>query len=238
MNTAKHRQNEHICSAGTGTGFFRMKKRAELLLTAFLVLAAGCAPKEQAAAETPEPTPVPVQETPSAEPVVLTPLQAAMEQYRAVIPQAGSYTYASFDTKPSGSYRYALERFSPDDEIPVLLLEQESTDGNHYCIFFIYDEESPEPVHPARWFAEGNALIAGYRASMYMEGDGNGLLLTETSPRSGNTDISRITIEDGFVSVSLQWEGKTSGVPQSIPYREITWYDAGDLSGFEQWTEQ
>ncbi len=238
MNTAEHTK-PHCDSADRMISAFKrfMHGLPVLLLSAAVLFSTGCTAEEAAVQESPVPTvsasPVP-SETPATEPAVLSPAEAARQQYASVIAQADSYTYASFDTDPSGAYRYALELFSPEDTIPVLLLEQESDNGNHYCIFFIYDEQTAEIIHPARWFAEGNALIAGYRASMYMEGDGNGLLLTETSSRSGNTDISRITIKDGFVTVELQWEGKTSGVPQGISYREITWYDAEDPAGLDQ----
>lgn len=170
------------------------------------------------------------------EPPKPDPLAAALEQYRMIVSQAAAYDYGAI-AEPTGVYRYALVPMRAGEEIPALLLEQETTFGISYICVFQYDADKKTILQAADPIQEGVAGGGGYRGGLSAAGDGNGLLSTEFSSGSGEGSTSRITLEGGILQREILWEGNifddTDQTGDEIGFREIDWYDSSDLSALD-----
>lgn len=166
------------------------------------------------------------------------PLADALEQYRAIAGQADTYDYDGADD-PTGEYRYALVRMSPEDPLPTLLLEQDTSFGISSVLLFRYDPDSRTVLPIAGTLQEGVAGAGGYRGSLSAAGDGYGLLSTEYSSGTGEGDISRVTLEGGSLRTEVLWEGflfdDTDPVGDTVGYLEIDWHGVGDTGALESW---
>ena len=177
-------------------------RRAKWLLPvlALLMLLAACGEEPSAPAGTPEPQPAatePAAPEPTEEPAApvadaLAQYRAdALEQYRIVVGQADTYLYDP-DAEPSGNYRYALVQMQPEDTAPTLLLEQETTDYLYYALVFRYDPESGSAIQLTGSLMEGMSQMGGYRGGLTMQGDGNGIRITEMSGGTGQPSDQRL----------------------------------------------
>ncbi len=167
-----------------------------------------------------------------------SPLDAAMEQYRAIIGQADSYEYASGvpDLETLG-YRYALVQMQPDNPVPALLLEKQ--EGGWATIsnirVFQYDPQTETVHQPAKLIASGVGG-GGYRGSLGLAGDGIGLMSTEWSSGTGEATVTRITLDGDALSRETYWTGRIDLMPDTITFKEIDWHEIEDLSALEGWT--
>lgn len=177
-------------------------RRAKWLLPvlALLMLLAACGEEPSAPAGTPEPQPAATgpavpepTEVPTPEPTEepADPVADALEQYRIVVGQADTYLYDP-DAEPSGNYRYALVQMQPEDTAPTLLLEQETTDYLYYALVFRYDPESGSAIQLTGSLMEGMSQMGGYRGGLTMQGDGNGIRITEMSGGTGQPSDQRL----------------------------------------------
>lgn len=184
---------------------------------------------------TPTPTPVPEPE-PEPEP---DPVALALEQYRAVAGQADTYNYESTDAS-TGAYRYALVQMAPEDPVPALLLEQDTTFGISSVLLFRYDVDSGAVLQAAGTMMEGVASAGGYRGGLSAAGDGYGLLSTEFSSGNGMGSTSRVTLDGDTLRSETIWEGNvfddTDGTVEAIGFVDLDWHDVTDTAALDSWT--
>lgn len=184
---------------------------------------------QEPADASPEPTP-----TPEPDPVEL-----ALEQYRTIVGQADTYDYGSMDD-PTGAYRYALVRMTPEDDVPSLLLEQDTALGISSVLVFRYDTDTKAVLQADGTLMEGVAGFGGYRGSLSAVGDGNGLLSTEFSSGSGEGSTSRVTLDGDKLQSEIIWEGyvfdDTDKTAEEIGFISVDWHDVSDASALDGWT--
>lgn len=173
---------------------------------------------------------------PTAEP---SPIDEALEQYRAVINNAPSYQYDPYGSvNASGKYRYALVQMQIEDTVPTLLLEQETTDGMYYMRVFKYNPDSKTMYQPfSESLMEGVAQTGGYRGSIAMSGDGNGIIMMNASSR-GSATFYRVIFDNDKLVKTVEWEGNVLQDNPNIPTVDIEWHDIGDLSALNNWTAE
>lgn len=245
-------------AAGSGTaaaGGLGVAKIGLIVLTAVVVVGAGAfgisklsqAPEEPASVITEEPVsteaaaPVAEEPTSSADPELKTvhAVDKALEQYRSIINQADTYQYDPYDsTIPTGNYRYALVQMQPDDPVPTLLLSQETTDYLYFVRVFQYDPDTETVRQPPESLMEGTSQTGGYRGTLGMMGDGNGIRITDASSGTGGMTISRATLDGDSLHTVMEYEGYiTDPVPDALGFQEIQWYDVGDTAALDGWTE-
>ena len=223
-----------------------------VLLGTLLLTLAACGAKPPDPAETQEPPPVATEqatpepteepkpgpaEKPIPEPTEepSDPVTDALEQYRIIVGQAVAYQYDPY-AEPSGNYRYALVRMQPEDTVPTLLLEQETTDYLYYAIVFRYDPQSKTVIQPTGSLMEGMSQIGGYRGGLAMQGDGNGFQVSELSAGTGQTDIYRVTLDGDSLKKESQWSGMMDAVPAELGFIQIEWHEIGDTAALDSWT--
>lgn len=221
-------------------------RRAKWLLPvlALLMLLAACGEEPSAPAGTPEPQPAATgpavpepTEVPTPEPTEepADPVADALEQYRIVVGQADTYLYDP-DAEPSGNYRYALVQMQPEDTAPTLLLEQETADYLYYALAFRYDPASGSAIQLTGSLMEGMSQMGGYRGGLTMQGDGNGIRITEMSGGTGQTDIYRVTLDGDCLKTEQQWSGLMDAVPAELSFIQIEWHETGDTAALDGWT--
>ena len=160
-------------------------------------------------------------------------VQAAMEQYRAIISQASSYQYEpGGGTTPTGNYRYALVQMRAEDTVPTLLLEQEASNYLYYARVFQYDPVSATVIQPepSEFMAEGATPTGGIRCSLAMQGDGNGIQSMNWSSGTGQGDMYRVTLNGASLREEPQWSGRIDQVPGELSSAAIEWHDISDMS--------
>ena len=116
----------------------------------------------------------------------------ALTQYHTIVAQTSAYDCGADGS--TGNYRYALARMRADSDIPALLLEQDTTFGISNVLVFQYEPDNGHAVHSDGTMSEGVAQAAGHRGGLSAAGDGNGILATEFSSRSGMGSTSRVTL--------------------------------------------
>lgn len=186
--------------------------------------------------ETPSVTPEEPEPTPEEEPVdeAALAIEEALEQYRVIISQADSYDYQSYGTPVS--YRYALVQMRPDDPVPTLLLEMETAEYINFARVFQYDPDTKTVRQPTDVLEEGVAQAGGFRGSIGMAGDGNGIGWTVFSSGTGETTVTRVTFSGDSLAQSTMWEGRIDQMPDTLTFIDIEWHEIWDLSALESWT--
>lgn len=176
------------------------------------------------------------------EPAPDSPITDALEQYRAIISRADTYVYNEYATGTEEiSYQYALVQMAPGDPVPTLLIEQLSDDSFFgffgYTRVFQYDPESETMRQPDDILMEGVAGAGGYRGSLSMMGDGNGVQVTELSSGTGIGTIYHVTLEGDSLHWTEVWEGMIVGETDNIPASVgIDWHDISDTGAMDSWT--
>ena len=218
-----------------------------LLALSLLLILAGCGGQEpDTIADQPvqpqpeEPADVPPESTPEPEPEPEPdPVELALNQYRTIVGQADTYDYDSAGD-PTGAYRYALVRMALENDVPALLLEQDTTFGISYVLVFQYDTDRQSVLQADGTLMEGVGSAGGYRGNLSAAGDGNGLLSSEFSSGSGQGSTSRVTLAGATLQSEIIWEGNifddTDTVVKDIGSIDINWHDAAETSVLDSWT--
>lgn len=164
------------------------------------------------------------------------PVRLALEQYRRIVSQAGTYDYGSTDA--SGVYRYALVRMDPGYAVPALLLAQDDTFGTSAILLFQYDVGSKTVIQAVSTMTEG--VYGSYRGSLSAAGDGKGLLSEEFSSGNGQGTVSRVTLDGDALRSEIIFEGflfdDTNDPIKGIGAIKIEWHDVSDTSALDSWT--
>lgn len=164
------------------------------------------------------------------------PVALALEQYRTVVSQADTYDYGSTGT--ATGYAYALVQLQPEDAVPTLLLEQDTSEYLMFARVFQYDPESETMYQPSESLMEGMAAIGGFRGGLTMMGDGNGIRVTEIYSGSGDMTVYRATLRGDSLVTETVWEGTfDQTMPDNLSsFVQIDWHDVSDLSALDSWT--
>ncbi len=163
------------------------------------------------------------------------PEELALEQYRTIVGQAGTYDYGNEAT--SAGYQYALVRMQSGDAVPTLLLKQQTTEYIDYVRVFQYEPGSGTVIQPTDTLMEGVAQAGGYRGGLAMQPDGNGIRSVTTSSGTGDTSITRVTLEGDALHYDVQWEGRMDMIPDELGPVDIVWNDVGNASALDNWPE-
>ena len=157
-------------------------------------------------------------------------LTDALEQYAAIVSQPDAYEFDGVE--PTGNYRYALVQMSAEDAVPTLIVEQETSDL-YSARLFRYDPDTGAVIQPEENLHEGTASMGGYRGTLSIMKDGNGLRSTEAD--GGSIYVYRITLDGDTINNSKQWEGKIGGgdVPAEFDFYDIIWHSTQDLSALD-----
>ena len=81
---------------------------------------------------------------------------------------------------------------------------------------------------------EGVASAGGYRGAIQATSDGSGLLSTQWSSGSGQTEVRRYVVSGHDISSTTEWEGRIDQCPEDPTAIDIDWHEATDKSGLEQ----
>lgn len=162
----------------------------------------------------------------------------AMDAYLNIISQASSYDFSGGygdPNPPDATYSYALVPVCPGSDIPGLLLScTNSTLGMTDIRVFQYDEVSGTVWEPASVLTTGVATAGGYRGSLALMGDGNGLYYYYLYAMTGDSFLERVTIGDGIIHHEEVWSGMVGdGGPTYLQGGEISWYDVYDTAGLQ-----
>ncbi len=182
----------------------------------------------------PETTAAETTEAPETSAEEVTDLDRALEQYRVIVSQADTYEYGSSAGTPTGNYRYALVMMAPDDPVPTLLLSQEDDMYFYHIRVFQYDPETDSVFQPQEVLEEGSGG-GYYRASVAMEGDGNGIQVREISGGTGETELTRVTMDGDTLHQEQQWTGRMDQIPAEMGTIEIEWHDIQDGTALDGW---
>lgn len=162
-------------------------------------------------------------------------VKEALNEYRSYLDRPGKVDFGDYSLEPFG-FKYALIEMQPGDPVPTLLLKLESTDYIDYVRVFKYDPDTKSMILPPEILTEGTAMVGGYRGSISMAGDGNGILSVELYSGTGEASVTRATFEGDYLDLNLVWEGMLDSMPENLTFVDIEWYDTEDLSGLNGWT--
>lgn len=183
------------------------------------------------------PTKVPAH---TASPTAATPAEAdidkALTAYTALLQDPLLPDRLADNDTPTGNYLYTLLMLQPEDTVPTLLVEQETTEFINYLTVFQYQPDDDSVLQADGTLAEGASSIGGFRGGISQYRDGNGLCVMEISSGTGATTVYRVTLENGALVRSETWSGRMDLMPDNIATREIVWHALPDLTLLESWT--
>ena len=166
--------------------------------------------------------------------------QAMYDQYSEIIDNAPNY-FSTLDVPvESPQYAYSLVYMDPNNpQIPQLLLKQRPTGGMggiDRIFIFNFDESNKQAFQLQMEYPinEGVASAGGYRGAIQATSDGSGLLSTQWSSGSGQTEVRRYVVSGHDISSTTEWEGRIDQCPEDPTAIDIDWHEATDKSGLEQ----
>lgn len=165
------------------------------------------------------------------------PVKKAMyEQYSEIIDNASSYDFGSVPSNDRRFYQYALVYMDSDNpDIPQLLLKTEYAYGVNTVKIFSFDKDTKQAyeVQNAGDILEGVASAGGFRGSLTVDSDKNGLIAVSWSGSGVGSDYGsaygyRYTLSGPGVISTKEWEGNITDLPDDMKGEEITWSDSRD----------
>lgn len=160
------------------------------------------------------------------------PVKKAMyEQYSEIIDNASSYDFGSVPSNDRRFYQYALVYMdSANPDIPQLLLKTEYNYGVNTVKIFSFDKDTKQAyeVQNTKGIIEGVASAGGFRGSLTVDKDKNGLIAVSWSSGSGDGFGYRYTLSGPGVISTKEWEGTITDLPSDMKGEEITWSGSQD----------
>lgn len=156
------------------------------------------------------------------------PVKKAMyEQYSEIIDNASSYDFGSVPSNNQRTYQYALVYMdSANPDIPQLLLKtQSNNNGINNVKIFSFDKDTKQAyeVQNTKGIIEGVAGAGGFRGSLTVDSDKNGLIAVSWSSGSGSGFGYRYTLSGQDAISTKEWEGTITDLPSDMKGEEITW---------------
>lgn len=167
------------------------------------------------------------------------PVKKAMyEQYSEIIDNASSYDFGSVPSNDQRTYMYALVYMdSGNPDIPQLLLKtQSNNNGINNIKIFSFDKDTKQAyeVQNTKGIIEGVAGAGGFRGSLTVDRDKNGLIAVSWSSGSGDGFGYRYTLSGPGAISTKEWEGAITDLPDDMKGEEITWSDSRDRTSIAQ----
>lgn len=163
--------------------------------------------------------------------------EQAISEYKDILNDLKSLEAFDDDTEPTGYYMYALVRMK-QGEGPSLLLSQAQTDGTDCVRIYYYDEENEKMYQTKNDFIQsGVADAGGFRGSLSLESDDDGLLLKSQNAMDSTIYYTRYTRKGS--SLKSADEGKMDASEDLATDNEhtIQWHSFDDLSALDDWPE-
>ena len=166
------------------------------------------------------------------------PVKKAMyEQYSEIIDNASSYDFGSVPSNDRRFYQYALVYMdSANPDIPQLLLKTEYNYGVNTVKIFSFNKDTKQAyeVQNTKGIIEGVAGAGGFRGSLTVDSDKNGLIAVSWSSGSGSGFGYRYTLSGQDAISTKEWEGTITDLPDDMKGEEITWSDSQDRTSIAQ----
>ncbi len=172
------------------------------------------------------------------------PMADALEAYHAILGQADTYFTDDYDgdNAPTINYTYALMRMQQEQQIPALILREETISsmvGDMYsAVVFQYDSDRAEVIPIEGQLNEGVSGTS-YRGGLAGSGDGVGILETSWSSGTGEGTIVKVTIAGDRLQSDTLFDGflfdESNETLNQISSLEIDWHDITDLSALDSY---
>lgn len=160
------------------------------------------------------------------------PVKKAMyEQYSEIIDNASSYNFGIDPSNEQRSYMYALVYMdSANPDIPQLLLKTEYDYNVNTVKIFSFDKDTKQAyeVQNTKGIIEGVASAGGFRGSLTVDKDKNGLIAVSWASVSGDGFGYRYTLSGLGAISTKEWEGTITDLPDDMKGEEISWSDSRD----------
>ena len=160
------------------------------------------------------------------------PVKKAMyEQYSDILDNASSYDFGSVPSNDRRFYQYALVYMdSANPDIPQLLLKTEYNYGVNTVKIFSFDKDTKQAyeVQNTKGIIEGVASAGGFRGSLTVDKDKNGLIAVSWASVSGDGFGYRYTLSGPGAISTKEWEGNITDLPDNMRGEKITWSDSQD----------
>ncbi|PAT10781.1 hypothetical protein CKJ80_05270 [Corynebacterium hadale] len=154
-----------------------------------------------------------------------------MSEYEYVIAHPTEYTFETEAlVEPTGSYSYALVEATGDD-VPELLLKQDSSEFAPVLVFTIGDDGKAHPS--TNVLIDGVRSAGGSRAAVVASATGEGLYQENHNGMRPEVDFQLYSVDgDTLTKVGAPEEAHIDAIPEK--YQQITWTSTTDPSALQQ----
>lgn len=154
-----------------------------------------------------------------------------MSEYEYVIAHPTEYTFETEAlVEPTGSYSYALVEATGDD-VPELLLQQDSSEFAPVLVFTIGDDGKAHPS--TNVLIDGVRSAGGSRAAIFASATGEGLYQESHNGMRPEVDFQLYSVDgDTLTKVGAPEEAHIEAIPEK--YQEVTWTSTTDPSALQQ----
>lgn len=154
-----------------------------------------------------------------------------MSEYEYVIAHPTEYTFETEAlVEPTGSYSYALVEATGDD-VPELLLKQDSSEFAAVLVFTIGDDGKAHPS--TNVLIDGVRSAGGSRAAVVASATGEGLYQENHNGMRPEVDFQLYSIDgDTLTKVGAPEEAHIEAIPEK--YQQVTWTSTTDPSALQQ----
>lgn len=154
-----------------------------------------------------------------------------MSEYEYVIAHPTEYTFETEAlVEPTGSYSYALVEATGDD-VPELLLKQDSSEFAPVLVFTIGDDGKAHPS--TNVLIDGVRSAGGSRAAVVASATGEGLYQENHNGMRPEVDFQLYSVDgDTLTKVGAPEEAHIDAIPDK--YQQVTWTSTTDPSALQQ----